>query len=309
ELHLHRAPAWRIAPSTVENAPSKKAWAIVAPQSPNVFFDVARAYADGAVRAYVQQADAATLAAIPSLNQAFTGDWSYDPTSKVETLDAKGNKTDLQTLTCLRGQDLRTIVVPGGDSAAEIIRRHQAYKSYQESIQPKYIARDTTKLRFELTGGEAIEATISGDYFSDPGNRADWVWQDFYINGVKWKYGKIPELPLIQPEKLTQLPLDIHLTNEYRYQLVRETDMLGYHTYEVRFEPPPNAPAALPLYRGTVWIDTRTWARIRISMVQLNLTGEVLSNEERVEFQPFAREGNQPIDATEVARRDGRTIL
>src|SRR5258708_16808080 len=100
-----------------------------------------------------------------------------------------------------------------------------------------------------MTGGEAIEATIAGDYFSDPTSkptpRADWVWQDFYLNGVKWKYGRIPELPLIQPEKVTQLPLAIHLTNEYRYDLVRETDVLGYHTYLAHFEPPPT-PAATP---------------------------------------------------------------
>ena len=196
-----------------------------------------------------------------------------------------------------------------GITVEEIIRNHQAYKSYQETIQPRYIARNATKLRFTLEGGEAIEATIAGDYFSEPHARTDWVWQDFYINGVRWKYGRIPELPLIQPEKVTQLPLDIHLTNEYRYQLVRETDLLGYHTYEVRFEPPPNAPAALPLYRGTVWIDTRTWARIRISMVQLNLSGEVLSNEERVDFQPFARESHALLNANDVAGTDPRDIV
>src|ERR1043165_3058980 len=368
-----------------ENDPSKKVWAIVKPDAPNVFFDVARAYAAGAARAYVVTTDANVVNAIPSLNRAFAGDWAYDSTSKIETLDAKGNKTDVPALAFVRGEDLRTIVVPRGDAAAatiaslpndryvkprrvdalgerdvtdvgtkgghfligmqpvkapfvltvehnekpqtnvtkealdvatkrgisveEIIRNHQAYKSYQESIQPKYIARDTTKLRFEISGGEAVEATISGDYFSDPGNRADWVWQDFYINGVKWKYGKIPELPLIQPEKVTQLPLDIHLTNEYRYQLVRETDLLGYHTNEVRFEPPANAPAALPLYRGTVWIDARTWARIRISMIQLNLTGEVLSNEERVDFEPFGRASHAPLTAADVAKTDPREIL
>jgi hypothetical protein len=196
-----------------------------------------------------------------------------------------------------------------GITVEEIIRNHQAYQSFQESIRPRYVARDTTKLRFDVgNGADAIEATISGDYFSDPrAGKSDWIWQDFYINGVKWKYGRIPELPLIQPEKVTQLPLDIHLTNEYRYQLVRETDLDGYHTYEVRFEPPQNAPAGLPLYRGTVWIDARTWARIRISMVQLNLTGEVLSNEERVDFQPFAREGYQPL--TNAATADARSIL
>jgi hypothetical protein len=135
------------------------------------------------------------------------------------------------------------------------------------------------------------------------------MWQDFYLNGVKWKYGRIPELPLIQPEKVTQLPLDIHLTNEYKYQLVRETDLNGYRTYEVRFEPPATAVAGLPLYRGTVWIDTRTWARIRISMIQLNLAGEVLSNEERVDFQPFTRNSYQPLSAADVARTDAREIL
>ncbi|HSP15912.1 MAG TPA: hypothetical protein VLV78_14295 [Thermoanaerobaculia bacterium] len=198
-----------------------------------------------------------------------------------------------------------------GITVEEIIRNHQAYQSFQESIRPRYIARDTTKLRFDVgNGADAIEATIAGDYFSDSrAGKSDWIWQDFYINGVKWKYGRIPELPLIQPEKVTQLPLDIHLTNDYRYQLVRETVVDGYHTYEVRFEPPPNAPDSLPLYRGTVWIDARTWARIRISMVQLNLTGEVLSNEERVDFQPFARENNQPVGSADAAKIDARALL
>jgi hypothetical protein len=201
-----------------------------------------------------------------------------------------------------------------GITVDEIIRNHQSYKAYEESIQPRYIARNTTKLRFTIAqGGESVEATIAGDYFSEPPTtstkRSDWVWQDFYVNGVKWKYGRIPELPLIQPEKVTTLPLDIHLTNEYRYALVRETDVDGYHTYEVRFEPPPNAPAALPLYRGTVWIDARTWARVRISMLQLNLTGEVLSNEERVDFVPFTRTTHAELTAADVAKSDPRELI
>lgn len=201
-----------------------------------------------------------------------------------------------------------------GITVEEIIRNHQAYDAYQESIQPRYIARNTTKLRFEIGGGaEALEAAIAGDYFSDPlvdgAPKADWVWAEFFINGVKWKYGGIPELPLIQPEKVTQLPLDIHLSNEYRYELVRATDLDGYRVYEVRFEPPPNAPEDLPLYRGTVWIDARTWARVRLSMVQLHLTGEVLSNEERVDFIPFARASKQPLSVADAAATDARELI
>jgi hypothetical protein len=202
------------------------------------------------------------------------------------------------------------IATERGITVEEIIRNHQSYDAFQESIQPRYVARNTTKLRFDIGGGaEALEAAIAGEYFSSPDGRADWVWSDFFINGVRWKYGKIPELPLIQPEKVTQLPLDIHLSNEYRYELVRTTDLLGYRVYEVRFAPPPNAPEGLPLYRGTVWIDSKTWARIRINMVQLNLTGEVLSNEERVDFVAFARESKAPLTQADVAKSDPRALI
>jgi hypothetical protein len=367
-----------------EHDPSKKIAAVVAAQSPNALFDLAQALADGATRAYLEGGETG-VSALQAFNQALAGDWAYDSTSQTTVLDAKGNPITMPVLTFVRGEDLRTIVIPRGDASAativslptdryehphridaagereitdtghkgghllvgvqpvrapfaitaehaekpaanvtkesidiatkrgitveEIIRNHQAYKSYQESVQPRYVAKDTTKLRFEMTGGEAIEATIAGDYFSEPHGVSDWVWQDFYINGVKWKYGRIPELPIIQPEKVTQLPLDIHLTNDYRYQLVRETDVDGYHTYEVRFEPPPNAPESLPLYRGTVWIDAHTWARVRLSMVQLNLTGEVLSNEEQVIFQPFVKDSYEPLTAPGVAKRDARDVV
>ena len=367
-----------------EHDPSKKVFAVVQPTSPNPFFDLAQALADGATRAYSTQS--LEPSTVVNFNAAFTGDWAYDATAKPLVLDAKGNTIAMPVLTFVRGEDLRSIVVPRGEAGAsfivslatdlytnptrvdaagvravtdkgsrggrfligfppaqtpylvtvdraekpdanvtkeaidvatergitveEIIRNHQAYEAYQESIQPRYIARNTTKLRFEIgAGAESLEAAIAGDYFSDPTGRADWVWQDFFINGVRWKYGRIPELPLIQPEKVTQLPLDIHLSNEYRYQLVRQTELNGYRVYEVRFEPPRNAPEALPLYRGTVWIDAKTWARVRIAMVQLNLIGEVLSNEERVDFQPFARDTKQPLTAAEVATRAPREIL
>lgn len=369
-----------------ERDPSKRVHAVVHPQAPNAFFDLARALAGGATRAYhAGAATAADLTALANLNAAFAGDYAYDATGKVTVLDARGNEVPMPVLLFVRGEDLRTIIVPRGEVAAssivslasdrftrprridatgdrevtdvgsrggrfligfppvrqpfaltidraersfanvtresleiatrrgisveEIIRNHQSYESYQDSIEPRFVALNTTKLRFALTGGEAVEATIAGDFFSDPQGRSDWVWRDFFINGVRWKYGRIPELPLIQPEKVTQLPLDIHLTNEYRYEFVRETDLLGYRVYEVRFEPPPDAPEHLPLYRGTVWIDTRTWARIRISMVQLNLSGEVLSNEERVDFQPFDRTTRTPLTPGEVAKSDPRAVL
>ena len=373
------AAAW-----LAEHDPAKKVFATVTPTSPNPMYDAARALAEGATRAFLETGT--DPAAIANINRALAGDFAFDSTAKTTLLDSKGNPVEMPALQFVRGEDLRTVIVPRGETSSavivslpadqfvqphrvdasgeklitdsarrgqrllvgvmpsaqpyllfvnraekvdatitreaidvatqrgitveEIIRNHQAYDAFQETIQPRYVARNQTNLRFFIgDGGDSIEASIAGDYFSDPSGRADWVWQDFFINGVRWRYGRIPELPLIQPEKVTQLPLDIHLTNEYRYELVRETDMLGFRTYEVRFEPPANAPETLPLYRGTVWIDKKSWARVRISMIQLNLSGEVLSNEERVDFQPFAREGFAPLTPAEVAKLDGRSVI
>jgi hypothetical protein len=383
------ADVQRVATWLVTKDPGKKIFAVVEPSSPNPLYDLAKALADGATRAYSSAPNSsAEFTSIANANRTFVGDYAYDSTSRAEILDAKGAATGAKPLTFVRGEDLRTVVVPPGVTGAstivaipggsvftkpvrvdatgtnpitdsghkggrflvgippasgapflvtvdrnervdqsvtketinvktkrtitieEIIRNHQAYKSYQESIQPRYVALDTTKLRFALgDGGEAVEATIAGSYFFDPHSKADWVWQDFLINGVRWKYGRIPELPLIQPEKVTELPLDIRLTNEYRYGLVGETDLNGYHVYEVRFSPPPNAPASLPLYRGTVWIDAKSWARIRISMIQLNLSGEVQSNEERVDFTPFATASYLPLTPQQVASTDPRAVI
>lgn len=207
-------------------------------------------------------------------------------------------------------RDTISVVTDRGITVEEIIRNHQAERAFQETIEPRYIALNSTKLRFTIgEGGEAIEATLAGDYFSEPSAASDWVWEDFLINGVKWKYGRVPELPLIQPEKVTRLPLDLQLTNDYRYQLAGQARVNGFDTWEVRFEPPLNADAKLPIYRGTVWIDKKTWARIRISMIQLNLSGEVLSSEERVDFTPFHSESQQPLSAAQAGQLDSHELM
>lgn len=191
----------------------------------------------------------------------------------------------------------------------EIVRNHQAYWDFQRENQPPYIATNDTSLRFSIgTTGDVVESTIEGPhFFSDQAN--DWLWQELYINGVRWRYGKIPELPLIQPEKVTQLPLEIHLSRDYVYELVRETRRDGYDTWEIAFEPPADAPEDLPLYRGRVWIDKKTSARVALSMIQLNLTGDVLSNEETIRYAPFDRRNWSIPSPAEVSTHDPRDLL
>ena len=195
-------------------------------------------------------------------------------------------------------------------SVDEIIRNHQAYWAYQQTITPRYIAHNQTDLRFSLgPTAERFEVSIAGPHFFDGDRRNDWLWSDFFVNGVKWKHGEFPQLPIVQAEKVTQLPLQINLTNEYRYELAGEEKLEPFETWVVRFAPPPNAPEGLPLYRGTVWIDKRTYARVRMSMIQLNLSGEVLSNEETTDYAIFDATTSAPISREDASRAPAAALL
>ena len=106
----------------LERDPAKKIWAIVNPQSPNVFFDVARAFADGATRGYVNApATADLLASLASFDRALIGDYAYDATARIDMLDAKGNRIDEPVIAFVRGEALRTVLVPRGAAAASTI--------------------------------------------------------------------------------------------------------------------------------------------------------------------------------------------
>lgn len=353
---------------------------LTAPAHENALYDLARGLAGGARTVFLN--GPLDFAAFEG---EFAGDFAFDSSSGARLLDGQGNElAGDPPLAFVRGEDLRTLLVPPGngqvatiaaipasgttkvrrvdaqgarsvtdtgtkdsllliglqpsrlpflltiDRAAsdpnvttetieiaatrgleidEIIRQHQAYDAFQRTITPRYIARNTTKLRFGPGSGSQIEITVAGDNFFDPAGRNDWVWDDLYIDGVKWRHGKIPALPLFQPEKVSQLPLEIQLTNDYRYSLVRETRMDGYDTYEVDFEPPETADRSVPLYRGTAWIDARTFARVRMTRLQVHLSDQTLSNEETLEFVPFDASTWTPLTVENARARNARDLL
>jgi hypothetical protein len=97
------------------------------------------------------------------------------------------------------------------------------------------------------------------------------------LNGVKWKGRELPKLPILQPEKVTTLPLDIQLTEDYAYVLKGETTIAGRHAYEIAFSPKASI-GDKPAYHGTAYIDAETFGLLRRDSVQENLKGETLSN-------------------------------
>ena len=86
----------------------------------------------------------------------------------------------------------------------------------------------------------------------------------------------------------------------------------GYDCYVVRFEPVRNDAS---LYRGTVWIDEKSFARIRVQAVQGGLSAPVVSNDELQQYAPPVMLDGQPIyllnglTARQIMLIAGRNLL
>ena len=175
----------------------------------------------------------------------------------------------------------------------EILRRLQAFEDAQARRLRTYRATNTAHLRFQLgTASQSVETTFEGPFFFRQGGGFDWAWQEFYFNGVKWRSKTIPEIPLIQPERATALPVEITFTKEYRYRLRGTATVRGRDCWVVDFEPTVAVEPGRSLYQGTVWVDRTIYARVQTRAVQLGLEGDVLSNDETISFSPIDAAGH-----------------
>jgi hypothetical protein len=182
----------------------------------------------------------------------------------------------------------------------EILRRLQAFEDAQARRLENYRAINTTHLRFQVGAtAQSFEATLQGPFFWTRGGETDWAWETLFVNGVRWRSKTIPEIPLVQPEKAAALPLEILFNARYRYRLRGTDTIAGRAAWVIDFAPAAEGDAAAgKLYRGTVWVDREVWARLRTRAVQIGLEGEVLSNEETLEYRPIDATGNPASWAT-----------
>jgi hypothetical protein len=125
---------------------------------------------------------------------------------------------------------------------------------------------------------------------------------------VRWRRKKIPEIPLIQPEKASNLPLEINFTRDYRYRLRGADSVRGRDCWVVDFEPADKLAEGETLFQGTVWIDREIYARVRTRAVQLGLRGDVLSNDETLDYEPLDSAGQPAEWATSSFFLPTRTI-
>lgn len=183
-----------------------------------------------------------------------------------------------------------------GLTAEEILARHQAWRAARDARWKALVARNTMSMRFRFADlGNTIDLALAGPFFYEKGGSYDWAWSEAYFNGVRWKGKKIPELPLLQPEKVSEMPLALTFDDAYRYTLAGEGTIGGVSCWALDFTPRVAA-ADKPLYAGTVWVAKSDYAAIRTRTRQLNLTAELQAIDEISDFGEVpAPDGGPPL--------------
>ncbi|HET9482048.1 MAG TPA: hypothetical protein VFP98_09860, partial [Candidatus Polarisedimenticolia bacterium] len=189
-------------------------------------------------------------------------------------------------------------------SVDEILARHQAFQAAQDALLVNLRAEARVDYHFKIGSGSTVDVTLLNNFYLDPNVGAEFEQKEFRVGGVKWRSDRIPEFPLPQPEKVMTLPLDIALDKRYGYRLAGEETIDGYACWVIEFDPVvPDA----SLYRGRVWIDSKTFAKVQIASVQTGLEPPILSNDETDSYRPIR--GPDGIEYWVLSRIDGQQIF
>jgi hypothetical protein len=195
-------------------------------------------------------------------------------------------------------------------SVGEIIARHQQQQRAQDALVKNYVARARMQQHFRPAVTDPGYDVLTENRYFVTGDGVEWEELSFSVNGSKWGNDR-PPFPLLQPEKVLSLPLQLRFDEGYTYQLNGTEQADGAECYVVRFAPVRKDGS---LYRGTVWIDRRTFARIRVQAVQGGLPAPVVSNEETLHYSSVPI-GNQPVflfsgmTARQIVLIAGRNLL
>jgi len=286
-----------------------------------VLYGTAEGEAPGAAVATLDTSDVSTprLVDPASATEVDPGPFAADPRSDTARIAVPLGPRP-RMLTFLRFQSeaprLPTEALQVADVASlsveEILAAHQTFEAAQAAALRHYTADAEVSLHFQIETSGSVDVTYREGFFFEAGRGAEWEQRELFINGVRWRGEKIPEIPLLQPDKVVLLPLEIHLDRRYRFRLEGEEEVDGRIAWKIAFEP---AGADAKLFRGTAWIDQRTFARLRIAVRQEGLAPPFVANEEVDVYRPIVGpDGGEHwllarITGTQIYTTTGRSLV
>lgn len=166
-------------------------------------------------------------------------------------------------------------------SVEEVIARHQAAVRRQAALVTRVISSGTMTLTFEAPGFPA-PVTISAEtvIYADR-DRTDLEQRSIRVNGIEFRGGGVPRLPILEPERVASPPLAISLTDQYHYRLESDATVNGIRCYVVSFDPAAKG----SLFTGRAWIAMDSFAMVRVAAAQTGLRGPIVSSEQVDEFR------------------------
>jgi hypothetical protein len=195
-------------------------------------------------------------------------------------------------------------------SIGEIIARHQQQQRAQDALVRNYTAHARMQQHFRPTVTDPGYDVLTENRYFVAGDEVEWEELSFSVNGSKWGADR-PAFPLLQPEKVLSLPLQLRFDEGYRYRLAGTEIVDELDCFVVRFEP---MHAREAMYRGTLWIDKKTFGRVRVQATQSGLSAPVVSNDETQHYRR-AVVGNRPVflfsglSARQILLIAGRNLL
>ena len=193
----------------------------------------------------------------------------------------------------------------------QIVARHQQRQNVEDQALHSYIADVRMSQHFRPTMTDpGYDVVTENRYYVDTSG-VEWEELSFSVNGSKWGADR-PPFPLLQPEKVLSLPLQLRFGDDYQYKLQGVETVDGVECHVVAFEPARGDSA---LYSGTVWIDRRTFAKVQVRTVQAGMPAPVASNEETHRYRTLTTPAGQPVtllstlSAQQILMIAGRNIL
>src|SRR5262249_43504362 len=126
----------------------------------------------------------------------------------------------------------------------EIIFRHQQVQAAQDAALRNYIAHVRMEQHFHPSAADPEYVIVTENRLFSDKSGVEWEELSFSLNGAKWTANR-PAFPLVQPEKVLSLPLDLRLNQDYSYRLDGVDRVNGRDAYVVRFDPAAVATRAL----------------------------------------------------------------
>src|SRR4029079_3790950 len=103
-------------------------------------------------------------------------------------------------------------------SIEEIIARQPQQQRAQDGLVPSYIPHARMQQHFRPTVTDPGYDVLTENRYFVAGTDVEWEELSFSVNGSKWGADR-PAFPLLQPEKVLSLPLQLRFDEGYRYRL------------------------------------------------------------------------------------------